>query len=299
VTQLVALRAGKLFDQMGKLVGQAAPLPCQSLDLPDKGLGLRLRLGRRHQLLVEPEVAARIFEKLLSTLLGGRLPRSVESLNFRTRESLPDDGLGQALTGLGVATGQGNEHFHGGLGGDLALTDLALKGKRELPYQSQAPRDPAGAAHKASRQLLLAPAKAMLELGEKPALLQSAGGRCMAHLPLQDQRFGLLHVPDQRVDRVAPEPAEGLDAQIAVDDHVAIRLIGVSHDHDGLLLTVLFQGDQQLTPALAAASAQLGVTHLQLVKLQLHGWLAPQHLWDVGNHCPRAADQSETAAFSV
>lgn len=120
----------------------------------------------------------------------------------------------------------------------------------------------------------------------------------MAHLPLQDQRVGLLHVPDQGIDRVAPEPAKGLDPQIAVDDDVAIRLIGVRHDHDGLLLTVLLQGDQQLTLTLAAASAQLGVAHLQLVKLQLHGWLLSAS-GDEANPPPPAADQSETAALSV
>lgn len=113
----------------------------------------------------------------MPTLLGAGLPRSVESLDFRTREFLLDDGLAQALTGLGVAPSEGNEHLHGGLGGDLAPTDRILKGKGKLTYQPQAPRDPAGAAHKASGQLLLAPAKAMLELGQKPALLQSAGGR--------------------------------------------------------------------------------------------------------------------------
>ena len=177
MTQLVALRARKLFDQLGQLLSQASPLLCQSLELPEKDLRLGARLGRLDQLLAQPQVAARIFEKPLSALLGARLPRRVKSLNLRAREFLFDDGLGQALTGLGVAASQGHEHLHGGLGGDLALADRILKGQRKLTHQTQAPRDPAGAAHKASRQLLLAPAKAMLELAEKPPLLQSAGSR--------------------------------------------------------------------------------------------------------------------------
>ena len=32
-----------------------------------------------------------------------------------------------------------------------------------------------------------------------------------------------------------------LNAQVAVDDHVAMGPLGVRHHHDGLLLTVLFQ----------------------------------------------------------
>lgn len=207
----------------------------------------------------------------MSTLLGGRLPRGVESLNLRAREILLDDGLGQTLTGLGVAPSQRNEHLHSGLGGNLTATDRILKGERKLTHQSQAPRDPAGAAHKASRQLLLAPAKAMLELGEKPPLLQSAGGRCMVHLPLQDQRFGFLQLPDQGVDCVVSKTTQHLDAQMTVDDDVAIRLLGVGDHDDGLLLTVLVHRRQKPTLTLAAVSPKLGVGRVQLVELQFHG----------------------------
>lgn len=113
----------------------------------------------------------------------------------------------------------------------------------------------------------------MLELGEQPPLLQGTGGRRLAHLPPQDQRLGLVHLPDQGVDRVVSQSTKDLQAPVAVDDDVAIRLLRVGHDHDGLLLTVLFQRHQQPTLALPAANAQLGVACLQLVKLQLHDGL--------------------------
>ena len=117
----------------------------------------------------------------------------------------------------------------------------------------------------------------MLKLGQQPSLLQGAGRRRLAHLPPQDQRLGLRHLPDQGVDRIVTQPAKDLQAQVTVDDDVAMRLVGVGHDHDRLLLTVLFQRCQQPTLALAATSAQLGVAHLQLVELQLHDG-APQPL---------------------
>lgn len=73
---------------------------------------------------------------------------------------------------------------------------------------------------------------------------------------------------------------EKLDAQVAVDDHVAVGLLGVRDHHDGLLLTVLFQRRLKPIPTLAAASAQLAVTQLQLVKLQLHdGSSAARGTW--------------------
>ena len=174
------------------------------------------------------------------------------------------------LTGAAVDPGQRDERLHRCLSWDLALADRFLDRQGELPHQPQATTDPTGAALEAAGQLLLTPAEAMLKLGEQPPLLQGAGCRRLAHLPLQDQRLGLRHLPDHGVDRVVPQPTEDLDTQMAVDDDVAIRLLGVRHHHDGLLLTVLLQRHQQPTLALAATSAQLAVAHLQLVKLQLH-----------------------------
>lgn len=126
----------------------------------------------------------------------------------------------------------------------------------------------------------------MLELGEQPPLLQSARRRRLAHLPLQDQRLGLRHLPDHGVDRVVPQPTQHLDAQMAVDDDVAVRLLGVRHHHDGLLLAVLIHRRQQPTLTLGAAGAQRAVAQLQLVKLQLHDDSSADP-GDGANHRPR------------
>lgn len=92
----------------------------------------------------------------------------------------------------------------------------------------------------------------------------------MVHLPLQHQRFGFLHVPDQGVDRVVSETTQHLDAQMTVDDDVAMRLLGVGDHDDRLLLTVLAHRREKPAPTFAAASAQLGVGHVELVELQFH-----------------------------
>lgn len=271
VVQLVALWTRKLFDQFGKLLGQASPLPCQSREVLEKDLGLGERLVRLDQLLAQPQVAAWVFEKPLPPLLGGLLPRGVEGLDLRAREFVPGDGPGQALTGLGIAASQGNEHLHRGLSGDLALADQILKSEGKLPHQSQAPRDPAGAAHKTSGQFFLAPAKAMLDLGEQPALLQGARGWGMVHLPLQDQGVGFLHLPDQGIDGVVSKTTQDLEAQMAVNDDVAILLVGVRDDDNRLLLTVLVHRRQKPALTLTATSTQLGVGRVELVELQFHG----------------------------
>ena len=77
----------------------------------------------------------------------------------------------------------------------------------------------------------------------------------MVHLPLKHQRFGFLQLPDQGVDRVVSETTQHLDAQMAVDDNVAMRLLGVGDHDDGLLLTVLVHRREKPAPTLTAASA--------------------------------------------
>ena len=268
MAQLAALRKGKFAGKLGKLPGQALGFECQALDALDEELGLTER--GLSQLLAQAQVGARIVEKPPAPLFAGFLPGAIEGLDLRARELVAGDRPRHLLTGAAVDPGQRDERLHRCLSRDLALADRFLDRQGELPHQPQATTDPTGAALEAAGQLLLTPAEAMLKLGEQPPLLQGAGCRRLAHLPLQDQRLGLRHLPDHGVDRVVPQPTEDLDTQMAVDDDVAIRLLGVRHHHDGLLLTVLLQRHQQPTLALAATSAQLAVAHLQLVKLQLH-----------------------------
>jgi hypothetical protein len=154
---------------------------------------------------------------------------------------LPGDLLGQLLTGFRGASGQRHQGFHRRLHGDLSLADRLLNRRRKLTHQTQTSRDPARAFDEALGQLVLAPAEAVLELGEQPPLLESRRARAVGHLPLQDQRLGFLHLPHQRLDRVTAQPAKRRHPLVAVDDHVAPFGLAVGDHHDRLLLTVLFQ----------------------------------------------------------
>jgi hypothetical protein len=60
--------------------------------------------------------------------------------------------------------GRGHQKLHGYLRRDLAGAHLLLDTLREKLYQSQAPRNPTGAAVKALRQLFQSVAEAMLQL---------------------------------------------------------------------------------------------------------------------------------------
>jgi len=107
----------------------------------------------------------------------------------------------------------------------------------------------------------------------------------MVHLPLQDQRLGFLQLPDQGVDRVVSETTQHINAQMAVNDDVAVRLLRVRDYDNRLLLTVLVHRREKPTLTLAAVSPQLGVGRVQLVELQFHGWLLSAS-GDEGNHRP-------------
>ncbi len=116
----------------------------------------------------------------------------------------------------------------------------------------------------------------MLQLTQQPPLLQGTRRRCVAHLPLQDQRLTLAHLPDHGVDRVRAQSTQRFQAAMPIDDHIALRRVTIRDHHDRLLLTVLLDRDQQLTLTLRAASAQMRVADFQLVKLQFHRQLHRQ-----------------------
>ena len=92
----------------------------------------------------------------------------------------------------------------------------------------------------------------------------------MSHLPLQDQRFGFLHLPHQGLDRVTAQPAKRRNSLMTVNDHVTPRLMAVGHHHDRLLLAVLFQAQAEPTLLLTTHHAKRRVGHLQLVEFQFH-----------------------------
>ncbi len=72
---------------------------------------------------------------------------------------------------------------------------------------------------------------------------------------MHDQRIGRLDFPHQSLHRVVAQAAESLDAQVAVDDHIAARYLALGYYHDRLLLAVLFNAQPQPTMLRATVSA--------------------------------------------
>ena len=299
VAQLGQLWTGKLREMSGNLVVEMACLGRQALGALQESLRLAKGLFVLLELFQRTQEGTRIVEESAAAVAARREPAGIEGLDLGAGELLPRDLLGQPLAGFQIEASQRNQGFHRRLGGDLTLTDRLLNRQREIAHQAQASRHPADTSEEPPRQLFLAPAKTTPQLGEQPTLLKRRGAWSMGHLPLQHQRIARLHLPNQGLDRVVTQVAQGLDALVAVDDHIVILRLRLRHHHDRLLLAVLFQAEPQTALASAAVSAQRGIGHLQLVEFQLHdGLLLETHvsLLGQGPTLKRLGEPSSMAA---
>jgi hypothetical protein len=87
---------------------------------------------------------------------------------------------------------------------------------------------------------------------------------------LQKHGLDLTRRPDHRLHRVPAQLLQRLNALIAVDHQVTIRLVGHGHHYDGNLLTVGGQRRQQALVPIGATPPPVLPATVELVKLQLH-----------------------------
>jgi hypothetical protein len=155
---------------------------------------------------------------------------------------------------------------HGDLRCDASFADLLLHRFRQSFHQRQAARHPRRAAVETPRQFFDRVAELFLHLSQQPALFE----RCFrlavhAQRMRQQQCFGLADVPDQRIDRVAPQLFERSDALMSIDHQIA--LLG-GDDDDGSLLAGFSQRRQQLPESRRVADPEMLQAVIQLMKLQ-------------------------------
>lgn len=112
----------------------------------------------------------------------------------------------------------------------------------------------------------------MLQLCQQPALFDGCLRRTGTQRAIQQQRFGLRHLPDGGPHGVSPQAAQGGDPLVPVDNQVASRIVGHADNHDGNLLTHDGQRSQQSALLRRTPCPQVFITDNQLVKLQVHGF---------------------------
>lgn len=182
--------------------------------------------------------------------------------------------IGHALAVFEIGARHRRQVFHSGMSRYLTAADLLLYRFRKLFHQSQPPRDPAHAAIKAARQIIEAVAKMLFQFLKQPTFFKRRRAFTETHRALQHQRISLTHRPDRRFHRVVTQLLQRRHALVAVDDQITIRIAGDPDDDDRRLLPRCGQRRQQSPLPIRMTHAQMFITAVELMKLQLHGVLS-------------------------
>ena len=212
----------------------------------------------------------------------GAAPGHIQLARFAAAQPMPCKALRHAATVFRVHARHRHQELHRHMRRDRAAAHLLLHRRRQQLDQAHPPRDPAHAAIKSPRQLLLVIAETLRHLRQQPALFQ---GRCLlagAHRAVQKKGFGLAQRPDHRFDRVVAKLLQRPDTPVAVDEQIAPGLI-CGDDDDRSLLPTGRQRCQQPLLALRPMRAQVLKTPFKLVKFQLHGF-RPRRRYPINMH---------------
>jgi hypothetical protein len=187
-------------------------------------------------------------------------PRRVEHADFLSGELVIGDSVCQTLAVIAPGTGHRHQVLHGRLGADLSLAHVLLDRLGQLLDKCQTARHPGNTPVEAPRQILKAEPEAAMQLFQKPSLLERGFSFGCAQGPIEQERFGFVHIPNRRSHGVLPQPAQGADSLVTVDDQEAVRFASQSNHDDGDLLTPLGQRGQQTFLALRATDPKFLVT---------------------------------------
>ena len=152
-----------------------------------------------------------------------------------------------------------------------AIADLLLNAFGKQLHQRQPARHPAHAAVEPAGQILQAVTEVVFQLRQQPSLFQCGLGFGVPHRPVQHQRVGFRHRPDDGIGGVPAQLPERRDPLEAVDHPVPVRLSGHRNDDDRRLLPGFGQRRQQPALPLPVPDAQVFIPAIQLVKLQRLG----------------------------
>jgi hypothetical protein len=210
----------------------------------------------------------------------------IELADLARGEPMRHDRLDEADAVIRVGARQRDEVFHRRVRDELAVLNAVLDGVGQGAHQAEASRDPAYAAIEAARQRVERQPVVLMQRAQEPALFERTVGRVSVEKLPKDQRLGLRHLPEDRRDGVALQPAQTADPFVPVHDDVGRAR---RHDHDRHLLTGVRQRRQEAPFPRRLPHAQPLIPHIELMKFQLH-------VCSDGAYCGRAPIGSCTEA---
>jgi len=178
--------------------------------------------------------------------------------------------FGKTFAGPAVGARNRDQILHGRLGADFSIADVLLDALGQLAHQRQAARDPRHAAVEPPGKIVQAQTQAAMKFGKQPSLFERRFSFRRAQGPVQNQRFGFIHVPHGRAHRVPAQTLQGSNPFVAVNDQEPVRLVRQGDNHNRNLLASFGERSQQTPFALRPADPKRFVTQIQLVKLQFH-----------------------------
>ena len=243
------------------------------IEIPQQGVDGRFRRGP----VLGFQKQFRRVQNPLPDAWGRIAPGGVDLAGFPAAEPVPRERVGHRRTVVRVGARQRDQTLHRHMRRDPAVAHLLLHAFGKQLHQRQPARHPAHAAVEPAGQVLQAETEAVFQLGQQPSLFQGGLGFGGPHRPVQHQRVGFRHRPDDGIDRIAAQLPERHDPLEAIDHPVPVRLPGDRDDDDRRLLSGLRQRRQQPALPLPVPDAQVFIPAIQLVKLQRLGsrWHAP------------------------
>ncbi len=200
----------------------------------------------------------------------GVTPCGIEFCGLPAREAMRLKRIGHALAILDVGARHRDQVLHRDMSRDVAHADVLLDHLWKQLDQSQSAAHPTGAAIESARQIIQTVAEAIAEFLKPPSFFQRSVALAQAHRTVQHQRFRFAHRPDHRLDPILAQVFQGRDPLIAVDHQIRIRRAGNGDDHNRRLLTGCGQRCHQSTLLVSTLHAQMLISAVQLMKLQLH-----------------------------
>jgi hypothetical protein len=163
-------------------------------------------------------------------------PGLIDLADFASAELITGNLFGEPFAGAAVSARNRHQVLHGRMRSDFPEADVLLDRLWQLARQGQAARDPRHAPVETPGKIVQAQTQASMQLRKQPSLFERRLSFGRAQRPVQNQRFGFIHVPNRRADCVPAEPLQCSDPLIAVNDKKSIRFICQGYDYNRNLL---------------------------------------------------------------
>jgi hypothetical protein len=194
--------------------------------------------------LVGLDEQMRIVHELLSDFGVGFCVMLPNHVQIPCGQRLFNQGVGQADGMVPVGACQGRQDPAGRPCGEMALAQRIQDFFGQVIDQGQTSTDPAGIASQPPGHLRHAPFEPARQIPDQKTLLHGFPLALLAFAQDHGQHVGFAFLPNVGAQDVHPEHSDGLQTQIAVNEHETRFLFG--HQHGGYLPEPAHGGDHRV-----------------------------------------------------